>query len=244
MEKSYELLKEPNSLFFRIRALIDIPHWGVKKGDIGGLVENEDCLSQKGLSWIDKTSQVEKNVRVGDWVFIGNKTCIGGKLAIQNTKIRHSSVDMDGNLNGCTIENSKLYDEVEVNGNIIVIDSEIREGKVRGKGYVQNSKMENVILDGTFNVESSTVVGDNETTVVVNGKDMRIQGSHIRGSVQMEGNLSMTASDIQDSVSIKMTGTIDKCELSEFATINEPLGRPQALTNLKLDGDTIYSPPF
>lgn len=33
---------------FRIKALVDIEEYGVKKGDLGGWIEKEDNLSQSG----------------------------------------------------------------------------------------------------------------------------------------------------------------------------------------------------
>ena len=40
----YKLIKEPNSKYFRIKALKDIPRYSVEKGDLGGLVETEGNL--------------------------------------------------------------------------------------------------------------------------------------------------------------------------------------------------------
>lgn len=37
---------------FRIKALVDIEEYGVKKGDLGGWIEKEDNLSQSGNAWI------------------------------------------------------------------------------------------------------------------------------------------------------------------------------------------------
>ena len=47
--KKYELTEEVNKQgLHRIRALKDIPLYGVKKGDLGGFVERENNLSQEG----------------------------------------------------------------------------------------------------------------------------------------------------------------------------------------------------
>jgi len=64
MEKKYELIdKEGNS--YRVRALKDftlITGETIKKGDKGGCVESEDCLSQEGLCWVMDVAYVRGKV--------------------------------------------------------------------------------------------------------------------------------------------------------------------------------------
>ena len=61
----------------RIRALVDIPRYGVKKGDLGGYIESEYNLSQEGDCWVSGNALVFGDAQVsgdalvsGDaWVF-------------------------------------------------------------------------------------------------------------------------------------------------------------------------------
>jgi len=60
MDKKYELLKVDN-IWLRVKALKDftlITGETVKKGDFGGFVDSEDCLSQEGNCWIMDDSYV------------------------------------------------------------------------------------------------------------------------------------------------------------------------------------------
>jgi len=60
VEKKYELI-ETGYGFYRVKALKDftlITGEKVKKGDIGGFVRSEDCLSHDGLCWIKDESEV------------------------------------------------------------------------------------------------------------------------------------------------------------------------------------------
>lgn len=54
--KKYELTDATKVIngvtLHRIRALIDIPVHGVKAGDLGGWIEAERNLSQKGAAWV------------------------------------------------------------------------------------------------------------------------------------------------------------------------------------------------
>ncbi len=56
--------------FYPIKALIDIPEYGVKAGDIGGCVESEANLSQKGTCWIAYYGFVYGNARVYEDAFV------------------------------------------------------------------------------------------------------------------------------------------------------------------------------
>ena len=69
--KKYELIETEfianffGKKLFRIRALVDIPVYRVKKGDIGGFIEKEGKnLSQKGNAWVFGDAQVYGSARV------------------------------------------------------------------------------------------------------------------------------------------------------------------------------------
>ena len=64
MEKKYELIDKEEH-FYRVRALKDftlITGETVKKGDKGGYIKSEDCLSQEGLCWVMYGAHVEGTV--------------------------------------------------------------------------------------------------------------------------------------------------------------------------------------
>ena len=68
--KKYELTKETKTLadgtvLHRIRALSDIPRYGVKAGELGGFVEGENNLSQDGNAWVCDDAKVSGDA----WVF-------------------------------------------------------------------------------------------------------------------------------------------------------------------------------
>ncbi|EDQ2394488.1 polymer-forming cytoskeletal protein, partial [Salmonella enterica subsp. enterica] len=67
--KKFELVTEmTKEIFgkklFRIRALISFG--GVNKGDLGGWVEKEENLSQKGNAWVHDNARVYGDARVYD----------------------------------------------------------------------------------------------------------------------------------------------------------------------------------
>ena len=67
--KKYELTNETKTLaggtvLHRIRALRDIPRFGVKAGELGGFVEEENNLSQDGKAWVFDNAEVSGNAKV------------------------------------------------------------------------------------------------------------------------------------------------------------------------------------
>ena len=79
MSKKYKLLDECiefNGLkLFRIQALKDFDN--VKTGDIGGYIESEKNLSQKGNCWVSGDAWIENNAEVsGDAKVSGDRKSV------------------------------------------------------------------------------------------------------------------------------------------------------------------------
>jgi hypothetical protein len=88
MEKKYELIETPYG-FYRVKALKDftlITGEAVKKGDIGGFVRSEDCLSHDGLCWIKDESevwgQISGNAVVKDYTYV--KGSVSGNAVVKD----------------------------------------------------------------------------------------------------------------------------------------------------------------
>ena len=81
--KKYELTKEMKTLahgtvLHRIRALMDIPRFGVKAGELGGFVEGENNLSQDGNAWVSGDSRVYGNALVSGNAFVSGDARVYG----------------------------------------------------------------------------------------------------------------------------------------------------------------------
>lgn len=63
-------IKVDGHILRRIRALVNMPQYGVQAGDFGGYVEHEENLPQKSHAWIFHDAQVCNKARVFDnaWV--------------------------------------------------------------------------------------------------------------------------------------------------------------------------------
>ena len=100
MEKKYEILKDTEKDFFgrkvyRIKALKDFSD--IKKGDIGGYVESEYNLSQKGDCWI-----YDEAVACDNSVVCNNAVVCGNSIARDNSKIcGYARVGGNSTVYGC-----------------------------------------------------------------------------------------------------------------------------------------------
>ena len=136
MDKKYELIKDEDGLI-RIRALKDfilITGETVKKGDIGGCVVSEKCLSQEGNCWIMDYAYVSGkasgNAVVKDCGFVqGN---ISGNAIVKDFAKIYGKVS----------ENAVIKDYVEVygsvSGNAIVEGGAVVYGAVSGNAVVKD----------------------------------------------------------------------------------------------------------
>ena len=144
MEKKYKTIPEGDML--RIIALKDFLN--IKKGDRGGLIDNEDNLSQEGDCWIYLTAKVSGDARVYDnakvWRFakvsgnakvygdarvydyamISDCACVSGKAMISDGVEVYGDAVISGNAFVCkkarVYENAKVYGEAQVYGDVEV----------------------------------------------------------------------------------------------------------------------------
>lgn len=87
MEKKFEMTNEiigfEGKVLHRIRALKDFGD--VKKGDLGGFIEKEDNLSQRGNSWVYDNAKVCYNALVTDDAYVSGKAIMYGYAIIANS---------------------------------------------------------------------------------------------------------------------------------------------------------------
>ena len=137
MKNKYELTDETMEFhinsedvytLYRIRALEDFGD--VKKGDLGGWVESESNLSQKGNCWIYDESKVFNNARICDNGNVHDEATVRSGAVIQdNARILNQAsirgrAHISGNSiikNNVVIRNAllldcKIQDEVKISG--------------------------------------------------------------------------------------------------------------------------------
>ena len=110
MSKKYKLTKEKNARGLRrIRALRDIPRYGVVKGDLGGWVESEDNLSQEGDCWVSCNSKVFGKAKV-----YGSARVLDNAWVFDNAEVSENA-HVSGNAK--ISENARVVGNAHVSGN-------------------------------------------------------------------------------------------------------------------------------
>ena len=142
-----------------IRALRDFGY--VKKGDIGGYIESEKCLSQKGNCWVYPGAVVYGNSLIGgnavvaEGVTVRNKSVVSGNAFVvgKGIEISHSIIEDNVVIDtGATIENSLI------NGNASIEQSNIESAKIDGNVHIMLSRLIGV-NNGKGEPDNSYVIG-------------------------------------------------------------------------------------
>ena len=129
----------------RIRALIDIKEHGVKKGDMGGWVEDERNLSHDGAAWVGGLAKVYDAAQVCDGALVSDSALV------YNAAVVSGSARVFG---GAMVSGEALIREkARVSGAALVSGSAIVSGSARvGGGAVVHGS---AVVSGSARVFSS-----------------------------------------------------------------------------------------
>ena len=108
--KKYELTNETKTLvggtvLHRIRALRDIPRFGVKAGELGGFVEEENNLSQDGDAWVFGNSKVSGNAWVFGKAWVSGDANVSGDAEVSGDAWVYGKAEISGD--------AKVYGDVD-----------------------------------------------------------------------------------------------------------------------------------
>lgn len=143
MKRKYELTDETIQIngktLHRIKALKDFGD--VKKGDIGGYVENEWNLSQDGECWIYGKAKAYDHARVDLDAKIYDNVRIHGNAMITDKASAHDNVW----IRGCAVvcDSAKLYGSALVCSNAIVTEKAV----ITGNAWITQSAAIHFIED-------------------------------------------------------------------------------------------------
>ena len=124
----YKLGDKENGMW-RIVACKDTPF--AKKGELGGLVQSENNLSQDGDCWIDKDACVCEDAVVSGNAYVGGNAYVAG-----NAEISGRAKVLD---EATVCDNAKVYGRATVKGNARVLGNSQVYGcaTVRGKAEIR-----------------------------------------------------------------------------------------------------------
>lgn len=147
--KKYNLTGETKLWFdrtlYRIRALIDIKEYGVKKGDLGGWIENEENLSHDGAAWVGGLAVVCDAAQVCDGALVSDSA-----LVYDAARVSGSAQVCDGaQVSGAAV----VCETARVSGAALVSGSAVVSGSARVGGAAVVSGL--ALVSGLARVSSS-----------------------------------------------------------------------------------------
>ena len=140
MEKKYELIESNIKGLYRVKALKDFGD--VKKGDVGGYVENPNNLSHTGDCWIYNNAKVYDNAEI-----LGNAKVYDNVYIYNNAKI---------------YDNARIYDNAEIFQYAEVFDNAViqEDALIYGVGVICG----NAWIGGNAKIKKGMHIGKiNET---------------------------------------------------------------------------------
>ena len=319
-ECRYYLIQETMAEWaYRFYSKVDIPKWGVKAGDMGGIVGKDVVIEDNGTIWIDKSSVVEGNTRISGETCVLDGSTLNGNMTIHNATIHKSRLTLtDSHLERVTMNRCELTDVIDIVGDIRLSESFLHKCMMRGSGEVHDSRMKNAIIMDEFNlngcnlaityqmslenkqqwtdvnlivnkghveeelvmsdvdisckefqvtekgtlrfvkteerielfrlgeidgvIENSQIIGlSNEMPVVLKGKSIEVQGTIIKGNVVIEGDVRLVKCLMEGYVRVKMCGELSKSKVLEFSSIELPGFDKQRVSDIRLNGDAVFS---
>ncbi|MEM5829666.1 MAG: hypothetical protein QW040_03125 [Candidatus Aenigmatarchaeota archaeon] len=105
--KKYEIVGEVKVAWYsqplkRIRALRDIPSYSIREGELGGLIESEDNLSQDGNAWVCGDACVYGRARVSEDARVLENARVSGDASVfENAEV--SGMHVFWGMHGCLI---------------------------------------------------------------------------------------------------------------------------------------------
>lgn len=206
--------------FYQLRALQDIPKYGVKAGDLGGFVTSKKTLSHEGSCWIGNAAQVVgSHVRVKDNAFVGGR-------AVVRSLISNSLLDQ---INLFVSENASVTGEATVVSKLHLLTYSIRDCFIKGNSIVTDKAyLYNVhIVSG-----NSTIAGS-----ACFDKTKAVYDSSIYGRVNVGRNVSISNSKIYDFATVKDNAIIDDSAVYGHSVVKEGEIIYKALTRDGINGN-------
>jgi len=134
----YELTTNKKDGLTQIRALRDIPLYGIKKGDLGGWVRSEKNLSQEGDCWISGNAWISGdawvlgNAVVTGYAQVSGNAVVTGYAQVSGNAVVTGYAQVSGNAR--VSHDARVYENAQVSGYAQVSGN----ARVSGKAVVSD----------------------------------------------------------------------------------------------------------
>jgi carbonic anhydrase/acetyltransferase-like protein (isoleucine patch superfamily) len=212
LDKKYKILKDnfiktyEGKKLYRIQALKDIIRKNqtvVKKGSIGGFVESEKNLSQKGSCWLYNDTSVEGNAKV-----------------LEDAKVKGTSAVLDNSIvKGSAI----IRGHVQIKDDAQILDNSFIEGNVE----IQNKAVvsDYAYIEGDVYISGSAFIGGNARLY---GDEIQIFGnasvtgeSFLKGAIMIKDNSKISGHSLITALSRDFYAIHDNIIIEKNAEVKD-----------------------
>ena len=201
-ELTNETIKIDDRTLYRIRALKDFHTCAgdiIRKGDLGGFIENDFNLAQEGNCWVDCDAKVYENARVYDDAWVSGKSFIRGNARIfHRARIYDSTchcsswVYEDAIVTECICSGNSL-----VYGQAIICDSTINDFvRINGNPFIKGSIVsEYAQITDEASIRNCSIIRGN---AIVNGNGKVRMGTAEHNARISQGQTVLTSACATD----------------------------------------------
>ena len=125
-------IKVDGRILRRIRALVNMPQYGVQAGDFGGYVEHEENLPQKSHAWIFLNAQVYGKAKVFDYAQVYGKAKVFDHVQVSGKAQVFDNAWVSDYALVC--DNARVYDDAWVYNRARIYD----DARVYSAAHVYN----------------------------------------------------------------------------------------------------------
>lgn len=198
-----ECLEIKGRKLYQIQALIDIPEYDVKAGDVGGYVESCNNLTEN--AWIATNVKVYEDAKVRGRAYISGNVAILGDTKIEDNVY----ISASGIIQSCYIRGS-----AEIRNEVKLFYSSIGgNAKLEGSCYISGAN----ILDNAY-IADSTIKG---TNIFIFNK-ARIIHSEISSDTEISGDVLIKSYDYVANTTLENNKQFSLCRINAHTIIVLP----------------------
>lgn len=203
---------------YQIKALVDLPHHKVNKGDLGGWIEDYNSL--KDGAWVSQQASVMNDGRVFEEAHVSGHAIIDNSSVFKTAHVRGWAIVEN---NSSVYGNAYVMDHSTVNnstvaGNVVVSDHAI----VHKAELFQNVKVRQHALVGEEYGKRVTL----QDQIIVQGR------AHISGPFTYKGSYGLTGIDsIYHPMRMMMMSLITSQKQVDVYLYRQPHGQYRLLIN-------------
>lgn len=235
-EYRYYLIQETMAEWaYRFYSKVDIPKWGVKAGDMGGIVGKDVIIEDNGTIWIDKTSVVEGNTRISGETCVLDGSTLDGNMTLHNATIHKSRLTLtDSHLERVTMNRCELTDVIDIVGDIRLSESFLHKCMMRGSGEVHDSRMKNVIIMDEFNLNGCNLAITYQMSLENKQQwtdvNLIVNKGHVEEELVMSDvDISCKEFQVTEKGTLRFVKTEERIELLRVGTINGTIESSQII---------------